>query len=183
MKIGQKFNTLTLKEYFFYIANHKRYSDFNVLGLYRSIIENNKLTVVEKIEVREYAHSHFHKSFDFLQLKDPVTFFEVSTIGQELTVADANQIWEDIKANQQKILADKKIKHRSFGTYSRHYCAQEGGCPYNGLMVRQNTWLAECKIYFQSDRNRYGAKYKSESNKRDRKNERNSVSQSILLGE
>ena len=183
MKIGQKFYTLTLKEYLFYIDNHKRCSDFNVLGLYRSILENSKLNLDEKIQVREYAHSYFAKSFNFLQLKDPVTYYEVSVIGQELTVADKNQIWENIKANQQQILSDKKIKHRSFGTYSRHYCAQEGGCPYNGLMVRQNTWLAECQIYFQSDRNRYGAKYKSESNKRDRKNERNSVSRSILLSE
>lgn len=182
MKIGQKFNTLTLKEYFFYIDNHKRYSDFNVLGLYRSIIENEKLTVTEKIEVRKHAHSYFHKSFDFLQLKDPVTFYEVSTIGQELTVADTNQIWEDIKANQQKILADKRIKHRNFGTYSKHLCGYND-CPMNGMMVRENTWLAWCKIHFDSDRNRYEAKYKSERNKTDRKNQKIIISESILLSE
>lgn len=183
MKIGQKFNTLTLKEYLFYIDNHKRCSDFNVLGLYRSILENSKLNLDEKIQVREYAHSYFAKAFNFLQLKDPYTYFQVTTLGQELTVADERQLWEDIKANQQQILSDKKIKHRNFGTYSRHYCAQEGGCRYNGLMVRQNTWLAECEIYFDSDSNRYGAKYKSERNKTDRKNQRNIVSESILLSE
>jgi len=87
MVISQKFNQLTLKEYFFYVDNHKKYTDFNTLGLYRSIIENEKLGLPEKIEVREYAHQFFRKTFDFLQLKDPDTFVKVSTLGQTLTVA------------------------------------------------------------------------------------------------
>jgi len=32
MEIGQKFNQLTLDEYFFYIDNYKKYKDFNTLG-------------------------------------------------------------------------------------------------------------------------------------------------------
>lgn len=74
MEIGQKFNTLTLNEYFFYIDNFKKYKDFNTLGLYRSIVENTKLTLNDKIAVREYAHKKFKKTYDFLQLKDPKTF-------------------------------------------------------------------------------------------------------------
>ena len=53
MKIGRQFNTLTLKEYLFFIDNHKKYTDFNTLGLYRSITENKKLTMEDKIAVRE----------------------------------------------------------------------------------------------------------------------------------
>ncbi len=55
MKIEQKFNKLTAKEYRFYIDNHKKYTDFNTLGLYRSLLENEKLTLAEKLEVRDYA--------------------------------------------------------------------------------------------------------------------------------
>ncbi len=97
MKIGKKFNELTLKEYFFFIDNYKKYSDFNTLGLYRSIVENEKLTIKEKIEVREYANNTFMKTFNFLQLKDPETFVEVSTLGQEFTKGDKEKIWNDIK--------------------------------------------------------------------------------------
>ena len=119
MEIGRKFNTFTLEEYFFYIDNHKKYKDFNTLGLYRSIVENENLTIEEKLNVREYAHKIFKKTFDFLQLKDPWTFKEVTYLGQELTRGDEEKIWSDIRKNQQRILADKKIKHRNFGEYSK----------------------------------------------------------------
>jgi hypothetical protein len=181
MKIGKKFCTLTLKEYFFYIDNHKRYSDFNTLGLYRSLLENQELTDAEKIEVRKYAHTFFYKTFDFLQLKDPVTYYEVSVIGQELTVADTNQIWEDIKANQRKILADKKIKHRNFGTYSKHLCGHED-CPMNGLMIRRGSAIAYDKMRLPSDKNRWQAKLKSYNQKVARKNIQSIIEQNILLG-
>jgi hypothetical protein len=88
MDIGQKFSSLTVKEYFFYIDNHKKYRDFNTLGLYRSIVENDKLGLKEKIAVREYAHLVFRKTFDFLQLKDPKTYVEVENLGKELTKGD-----------------------------------------------------------------------------------------------
>ena len=61
LTIGRKFNTLTEKEYFFYIDNHKQYSDFNTLGLYRSLKENKHLSLEEKIRVRDYAHAKFKK--------------------------------------------------------------------------------------------------------------------------
>ena len=100
MEIGRKFNTLSLKDYFFYVDNHKKYKDFNTLGLYRSIVENDNLSLAEKLEVREYAHKTFIKTFDFLQLKDPKTFVEVTYLGQELTKGDEERIWNDIRTNQ-----------------------------------------------------------------------------------
>jgi hypothetical protein len=154
MKIGRPFNTMNLKEYFFYIDNRKSYTDFNTLGLYRSITENEKLDLHEKIELRDHAHKEFIKTFDFLQLKDPITFIAVTTLGQELTKADKNQVWEDIKQNQQKILADKKIKHRNFGEYSKHNCGYET-CRLNGLMVKQDSFFAESHIRFNT-RNEVG---------------------------
>ena len=169
MEIGQKFSSLTLKEYFFYIDNYKKYTDFNTLGLYRSLIENEKLTIEEKISVRNYANQIFQKSFDFLQLKDPKTFVDVLYLGEELTSGDEEKIWNEIKKSQQKILTDKKIKHRNFGDYSKHNCGYED-CVYNGLMIKQGSILSEDQIHFDSDRTKYSAKEKSEKRKVERKN-------------
>jgi hypothetical protein len=169
MKIGQKFSNLTLIEYQFYIDNYKKYTDFNSLGLYRSIIENEKLTLAEKLELRAYAHAQFQKTFDFLQLKDPKTFMDVCSLDEELTKADEHQLWENIKVNQQKILKDKKIKHRNFGIYSIHDCGYET-CPFNGMMIQQGSRLAESNMHFDSDKNHWAAVSKSERLKRDRKN-------------
>ena len=178
MELGKKFNQLTLTEYFFYIDNHKKYTDFNTLGLYRSIIENDKLTSDEKIEVREYAHKFFKKTFDFLQLKDPDTFVKVSTIGQSLTVADKNQIWSDIIANQEKILKDKRIKHRNFGQYSKHNCGH-ADCQFNGLMIKKGSLLEERSIFFHGDKNKYQAKVKSERRKKERTSEQDIIHKSM----
>lgn len=67
MKIGKPFNQLTLEEYIFYIDNHKKYKDFNTLGLYRSIVEHKQLTLENKLLVREQAHKVFKKTFDLFQ--------------------------------------------------------------------------------------------------------------------
>lgn len=178
MEIGQKFNTLTLKEYYYYIDNYKKYTDFNTLGLYRSIVENEKLTVDDKISVRDYAHKTFKKTFDFLQLKDPKTFVEVEYLGQELTKGDEQNIWEDIRRNQQRILEDKKIKHRNFGEYSKHNCGYDT-CVWNGIMIRQGSWLMESNMHFDSDKNQYAAKVKSEKRKTDRKNEKRLIKKEL----
>ncbi|MDO7876043.1 hypothetical protein Q5H93_14965 [Hymenobacter sp. ASUV-10] len=85
MKIGKQFNTLTYHEYLQLIENRKRFTDFNTLGLFRSIVETTKLSLEEKLELRQLAIATFAKTFDFLQLKDPRTFFEVSTLGETLT--------------------------------------------------------------------------------------------------
>lgn len=169
MKIRQKFNQLTVKEYLFYIDNHKKYVDFNTLGLYRSIVETTKLTLDEKIQVRDYAHNTFKKTFDFLQLKDPMVYVEVSTLGQQLTKGDTDRLWHNIRTNQQKILADKRIKHRNFGQYSKHNCGYDD-CVWNGLMIRQGSWLTEAHMHFQSDKNTLLQEWKSARRKSDRRN-------------
>lgn len=152
MKIGQKFSQLTEKEYYFYIDNHQKYTDFNTLGLYRSLLENEKLSLEAKISVRDYAHKTFKKAFDFLQLKDPFTFVKVSTLEQTLTWLEEEQIWKGVKQNQEKILKEKKIKHRNFGIYSKHNCGYVT-CHLNGLMIRQGSSLTEDWLQFHSDRN------------------------------
>jgi len=181
MKIGQRFNSLTLKEYLFFIDNYKKYTDFNTLGLYRSIIENEKLDLTEKIKVRDYAHKIFKKAFDFLQIKDPKTYFQVTTLGQELTKADEDQIWTEIFASQQRILTDKRIKHRNFGDYSKHNCGYET-CQFNGLMIKQGSFLSEGHIHFNGDKNKYQSKLKSEGRKLERRKE-NSIIESNLFEE
>ena len=181
MEIGRKFNTLTLNEYFFQIDNYKKYKDFNTLGLYRSIIENEKLTLEDKLAVREYSHRTFKKTFDFLQLKDPRTFVEVEYLGQELTKGDELRIWDDIRRNQQRILEDKKIKHRNFGTYSKHNCPNED-CFLKGVMIRQGSRLAETEMHFDSDKSKYGASHKSDIRKTDRKRKNQFIRKEIENG-
>ncbi len=73
MKIGVKFNQLTYAEYLHVIEDRQKYTDFNPLGLYRSILENDKLDLAQKISIRDLAHTKFFKTFEFLQLKDPYT--------------------------------------------------------------------------------------------------------------
>ena len=171
MKIDKEFNKCTLQEYFHFIDNSKKYTDFNTLGLYRSIPENQKLTLNEKIEVREYAHRKFRKTFDFLQIKDPLTFFQVNFLGVEMTKADEHQAWTEIKSNQKKILEDKRIKHRNFGIYSKHECGYEG-CPFDGMMIRQGSKLQESFMRFHGEKNRYSKAEKSEKLKSERKHKR-----------
>ncbi|PIA80329.1 hypothetical protein BFR04_16825 [Gaetbulibacter sp. 4G1] len=169
MKIGRQFNKLNKSEYIYYIDNNKKYTDFNTLGLYRSICENDKLNLVEKIEIRDYANRLFEKTFNFYQLKDPLTYFNLIVLGEELTVADERKIWDDIKTNQEKILSKKKIRHRNFGDYSKHNCGYED-CPYNGLMIKQGSKFTENFMHFDSDKNSYDAKNKSVRIKKQRKN-------------
>ncbi len=175
MKIGRKFNTFTKKEYFDIIENHKKYTDFNTLGIYRSIYENEKLSLSDKIEVRDYANTFFGKTFNFYQLKDPYTYFKLTTLGMELTKGDEEKFWNDIKTNQEKILKEKRIKHRNFGDYSKHNCGVEGCC-FNGLMIKQGSYLAEMEMGFHSDRtNKYSVKLKSQRIKKERKDKHNLI--------
>ncbi|PSL28259.1 hypothetical protein [Chitinophaga ginsengisoli] len=168
MKIGRQFKTLTLKEYLFFIDNHKKYTDFNTLGLYRSIVENEKLTIEDKLAVRDYAHQTFKKSFDFLQIKDPQTYVEVSTLGQELTRVETKKLWEDIRRYQQKTITEKRFGHRNFGVYSKHSCGYDT-CHKNGVMIKQGSYISEGEIYFGSDKNRFAAQHKSEIRRQARK--------------
>ncbi|GAA4047895.1 hypothetical protein GCM10022409_37790 [Hymenobacter glaciei] len=170
MKVGKQFNTLTYGEYLHLIENHKKFTDFNTLGLFRSIVETTKLNLDEKLELRKVAVAAFAKTFDFLQLKDPVTYFEVNILGETLTVADKNQAWDDIKRNQQLILENKRLSHRNFGTYSKHICGYDT-CNLNGMMIRQDSHLAYGgTIHFNSDNHRTWSKQKNaERQKQERK--------------
>jgi len=148
-----------------------------MLGLYRSIIENENLDIDDKIKLRDYAHKIFNKTFDFLQLKDPKVFVEVSTLGQELTEGDIQKYgmtFLKIKKN----ISDKKIKHRNFGTYSKHNYGNDD-CIYNGLMIRQNSWLTETNMHFSFDTNKYQQKLNSDRRKADRKNEKQIINREL----
>ena len=179
MKIGRPFNKLTFSEYRTFIPMHEQFSDWNSLGLYRSILEHETLSIEEKLQVRDLSHTFFQKQFDFLQLKDPKTYIEINTLGQELTKADLNQCWENVKINQQKILNEKKIRHRNFGIYAIHDCGYET-CFYNGLMVQKGSPLCESKMMFDSDKkNHRSVVLKSEKIKKDRKNRKNIIDEEI----
>jgi hypothetical protein len=178
MKLGRPFKKMTFSEYFYSIKAHEIFSDWNTLGLYRSLIEQEKLTLEEKIKVRDFAHTFFQKQFDFLQLKDPKTYIEVCSLGLEMTKADERQMWETVKQNQQKILKEKKIKHRNFGEYSKHNCGYET-CRFNGIMVKQGSFMCESNMRFDSDKNAGAAKFKSEKLKKDRKNQRQIIDEDL----
>ncbi|MFT5917017.1 MAG: hypothetical protein ACI81T_003530 [Bacteroidia bacterium] len=182
MKIGRQFNKLSKSEYIHFVENHKKYTDFNTLGLYRSICENERLDLNDKIEMRDFANQHFGKTFNFLQLKDPDTYFELTTLGREMTVADERQVWNEIKANQQKILADKKIKHRNFGVYSKHNCGYED-CRLDGLMLRRSSSIQawEAEMCFESDKKEYGAEEKSKRLKKQRKFKHKIISEELNI--
>ena len=174
MKVGKQFNTLTYGEYLHLIENHQKFTDFNTLGLFRSIVETTKLSLEQKLELRQVAVAAFAKTFDFLQLKDPLTYFEVNTLGENLTKADENKAWEDIKFNQQKIWKNKKLRHRNFGTYSKHVCGYDT-CPLNGLMIREGSKLSypmphHHNMPFYTDR-RNSPERKAEMRIKDRKSQ------------
>jgi hypothetical protein len=168
MKINRQFNTLSYSEYLHLLKNYSRFTDFNSLGLFRSILENEKLTLERKIEVRDKAIATFPRFFTFLQVKDPWTFERLKLLGQNFTVADERRLWNVIQLNQQKILADKRIRHRNFGTYSKHNCGYDT-CHSNRLMIRQGSRLAESEMHFHTDKSHYPLQEKSQLRKRDRK--------------
>jgi hypothetical protein len=176
MKLTQKFNQLTFLEYVRVIERHRDYSNLNILGLFRSILENNKLDLDRKIEIRDIAIAKFDRQFEFLQLKDPYTHIELQILGRvETTSADRDRLWQDLIANQQKILAAKKIKHRNFGNYSKHDCGYEL-CPYNGLMIKQGSYLTEGRIWFPSDKPTYGKMLKAERQRKLKREFRDNIS-------
>ncbi|TGD58257.1 hypothetical protein [Flavobacterium humi] len=179
MEIGKQFNSLNLKEYIFYIENHKNYTDFNTLGLYRSLIENEKITLEEKIQVRDFANRWFQKTFDFLQIKDPWTYIKVQNLGLELTNGDKEEMWRKIRENQEKILRQKRIRHKNFGEYSKHNCGYET-CPMNGIMIKQGSYFAEYEMCI-GNINKYIQKQKSERRKSDRKNESQTIKKELDL--
>jgi hypothetical protein len=167
MKIGQQLNTLSYGEYLNLLKNYSRFADFNSLGLFRSILENEKLTLEQKIQVRDVSISVFPKFFTFLQVKDPWTFRKLELLGQDFTVADEDRLRNIIDLNQQKILAKKRIKHRNFGIYAKHSCGYDTCC-MNNLMTKQNSLLSEYGM-FSMRADKYSTFSKSERRKQERK--------------
>lgn len=170
---------MTFEEYKFFIDDYKNYSDFNTLGLYRSLIENSNLDENQKILVRDYANKIFEKTFQFLQIKDPWTFIKVKTLGLVLTSGDKEELWRNIAINQEKILRDKRIKHRNFGEYSKHNCGFET-CPMNGIMIKQGSYFAEYGMCI-GHVNKNMRKVKSQTRKLDRKNESQIINNDLDL--
>jgi hypothetical protein len=171
MKLGRQINTLTYSEYLHLLENYRKFTDFNHLGLFRSILENGKLEPAQKLEVRDAAIEKFPKFFEFLQIKDPETFLKLETLGQNLTIADERRLWDVIYLNQQRILADKRIRHRNFGVYSKHTCGYDT-CNLNGIMIKQGSLLTEREMV---SRKKYSVFSKSERYRRERKEQYRTV--------
>ena len=65
MKLDRPFNTLSLAEYRQIIPRHAKYTDFNPLALYRSILENCKLSEAGRQEVLVLANQYSKSSTIF----------------------------------------------------------------------------------------------------------------------
>ena len=160
MQTGKPYREYSFEELKLLLAEARQRKGINVLGFYRSLLENRLLSKEEAIELRDDAHVYFQKQFDFLQLKDPDTFLKITLLGEEFTEADEHQLWRNIKRNQQAILKEKRIRHRNFGVYSIHDCGY-GWCRYNGMMIRQGSEIAEGYMHFDSDKPRHNKQQKS----------------------
>jgi hypothetical protein len=167
MRLIEKYSDLTYKEYLKLLLEYKKHK-INTLGFFRSILESTKLTIEEKIHVRDEALAIFSKSFDFLQVKDPKTYVEIVTLGNLVTKGEKDALWDTIMHNQEKILKEKRIKHRNFGTYSKHICGYES-CPYNGKMIQQGKFMCEYEMSLPSDSNKANKGMKSKISKKDQK--------------
>ncbi|RTQ47103.1 hypothetical protein EJV47_19595 [Hymenobacter gummosus] len=171
MKLNRRLNQLTAAEYRHVLTNYRRYTDFNSLGLFRSILENEKLDPAQRLQVRDAAVTAFPKFFEFLQLKDPDTYLQLQALGQEQTAAERQAAWQQVQRNQQQLLADKRLRHRNFGTYAKHECGY-ADCPLNGLMIRQGSRTTGRGMWFHSDRrlgwNHY-RNHQAEQRRQDRK--------------
>lgn len=141
MKIGKKFNALSLAEYRYCIARHRQYTDFNPLGLFRSILENPKLDEAAKQQVLALAKAHFGPFYDFLVVKDIHTYAKLSRLGQPpLPPAQEWQHLEKLRQQAEKILAAKKIRHWRVGIYSvSERFARDAGSPAGYRIARVMT--------------------------------------------
>ena len=183
MKISRRLNTFSYSEYIHLLKIYARYTDFNSLGLFRSILENEKLTAKQKTEIRDAAIGTFPKFFAFLQVKDPWTYRKLTLLGQDFTKADEDLLRDIIELNQQKILADKRIKHRNFGIYSKHSCGYDT-CHMNGLMIKQSSLLSEYNMVTPSRRpQKYSTFSKAERRKQERKSKHQIIQTDLNISE
>lgn len=180
MQIGKKFNTLSISQYHHYIANYKKYTDFNRLGLYRSILENEKLSTEERIALRDHANETFGKYYHFLQVKDPGTYFGLCTIGLKMTSADEEQVWRNIKEAQEQILRSKRIKHRNFGVHSKHLCYYDD-CPKHNVMTQYHSDSYVPEIHLSTDKSSFFKSEKAKERVKNRKNQYRIVAEEYYL--
>lgn len=164
------YNTYSKEKYLELFNGCKKNKEFNTLWFYRSILENENLSTEEKIEIRDLFNSLFYKRYEFLQVKDPETYMSLELLWKNYTVADKEKIWDEIKINQQKILKEKKIKHRNFGNYSRHNCWYKD-CPFHWIMIKQEWGFEECTMHFDTDSCIWSVSlgFKSKLNRKERK--------------
>ena len=114
-----------MAEYHHYIAHHQKYADFNPLGLYRSILENDKLDEAARLEILAFANQYFQRFYDFLFVKDPVTYSRLATLGQGLSETQQRQHLSRVWDRREQWCAEKGILHQRIGvsTVSRYYFA------------------------------------------------------------
>lgn len=168
-----KYNTLTKNEYIYYIENEKKFN-VNILGMYRSLFENEKLTQEDKIEIRDLLNKDHFKTYEFYQISHPNLYAELYQLDNTLNEQEYDQLWENMREFQEKTLKEKKIKHRNFGDYSKHLCGHKD-CPLNGQMIKQGSVLAETCMSFKSDKRKEGKKEKSRRYKKDKREFKNKI--------
>lgn len=69
MTIDKPFNQFSKQEYLECIPNHQLYTEFNTLGLYRSLLENGNLSKDDKLEIRELPITILKRPSIFFNLK------------------------------------------------------------------------------------------------------------------
>jgi len=174
-----KYNTFTKKDYIFATNNVKK-KNINMLGLYRSILENEKLTLADKIEMRDLLNEKNFKTFEFYQIKDPDLYVNLFILDKDMNEQQIDKVWDEVKEFQERKLKEKKLGHRNIGTYSKHNCGMVD-CSMNGLMIKQGSPMAENCLSFKSDTNKSYKKDKSRKFKKDRKNKSKMIKESITL--
>ena len=113
MKVNKKFKQMSMAEYRHYIAHHQKYADFNPLGLYRSILENDKLDEAAQLEILAFANQYFQRFYDFLFIKDPVAYSRLATLGQDLSETQQRQHLSRVWDRREQWCAEKAIRHIS----------------------------------------------------------------------
>lgn len=152
MKIGQPINELSPERIREIIKGYKEYTDFNRLGLFRGLLESERITAEERAELQELAIAAFNRYFDFLVIKDSETWWKTLNPGWEAASRNDRYVkWRKIEAKQEAIIKRKGFGHRNFGNYSKHNCCYKD-CPLNGIMVKKNDIRRDgCLIWFKSD--------------------------------
>lgn len=168
MKIGRKIREMSAEKIRQLMANYQRYTDFNRLGLFRGILESEKLSLAEKEALRDAAISAFPKYYDFLVIKDPTTWDELQHLGQDRLRSQILRDWDDLSRRQQKLLKEKKIRHRNIGVYGKHLCGNDH-CRYNGSMVKaKHSPRYGYEMIFDTDHRRGGYHLQEKDSRRKR---------------